>query len=149
MIEQELDDALMAERSGVLVDNDLGRQQLRWLIAEVGEDGVRAAVSQLAGRRRPYTTNIAHVLGLAMPKSLSKTEPKPELPTKRSDTEMYAELLAAAERQRVSNKDAGDRNQTALAAEKVAREAETAKKLASLRAKWNLPSRTHPQPPKV
>lgn len=127
------DDELMAARCGVLVDSALGQYQLRWLIVHAGEHGVTEAVSRLAGRRRPYTINIAGVLGLAMPKSL----PNPELtlPPTKSPADTRGEMVAEAERHSACNEARAERNQRALEAEATAAKVAQALKIAALKAK--------------
>lgn len=144
MIDQDNENALTAARCGVLADNELGRYQLRWLIEHVGEDGVMGAVTRLAGRRRPYMTNIAVVLELAMPKSLPAAEPN-VVPT-RAPADMRGEMIADAERHAASNKARAERIQQALAAEATIARAAQAMKIATLKEKWRASKKLPPQP---
>lgn len=55
---------------GVLVTSDRDQRVLDWLISQVGSDAVMAACERISGRRRPYVSNVAKVLGLNPPPSL-------------------------------------------------------------------------------
>ena len=102
------------------------------------------AVLLLAGLRRPYTTNIAQVLGLSMPKLL---------PSTRSLGEMRADMLADADRQRASNLARAERNQRALEAETKAATMVQAQAIAALKEKLRLngklPSVPSEKPPEA
>ncbi|WP_145964416.1 cryptic plasmid protein A [Chromobacterium phragmitis] len=60
-------------KTKVLVLNERDARSLEWLAGQVGESAVEAAVSSLSGRRQPYVSNIAKVLGLELPDSLVRT----------------------------------------------------------------------------
>lgn len=55
---------------GVIIANDRDRRTLAWLRDQVGDEAIRGAVDQLAGNRRPYLSNVAKVLGVALPRDL-------------------------------------------------------------------------------
>lgn len=59
--------------SGVIVANDRDRRSLAWLREQVGDAAIEAAVSQLAGQRRPYVSNVAKALGIEIPSALALT----------------------------------------------------------------------------
>ena len=54
-----------------LVQSKRDERVLAWLIDQVGEEAIANACLQLAGRRRPYPSNIAKALGLRPPKHLA------------------------------------------------------------------------------
>ena len=58
---------------GVIVVNDRDRRSLAWLREQVGDAAIAAAVTQLAGQRRPYVSNVAKALGIAIPSDLALT----------------------------------------------------------------------------
>ncbi len=60
---------------GVVVANDQDRRTLAWLRQQVGDEAITDAVSRLAGGRRPYLSNVAKLLGLALPSRLEATDP--------------------------------------------------------------------------
>lgn len=72
----------------IIVTNDRDRRALAWLRAQVGDAAVMGAVGQLAGARKPYVSNVAKVLGLALPAVTTYT-----------DHETARERLAAIRRQ--------------------------------------------------
>jgi len=51
----------------VIIENDRDRRTLDWLIAKVGEQGVRDAIARIPGKRRPYVSNVVKALGLTVP----------------------------------------------------------------------------------
>ena len=61
----------------VVLESDRDRRALDWLVSQVGLAAVELACSQLAGGRKAYVSNIAKVLGLNLPDSISAT-PKDE-----------------------------------------------------------------------
>ncbi|MGR0117842.1 cryptic plasmid protein A [Ralstonia pseudosolanacearum] len=58
---------------GVIVANDRDLRSLTWLREQVGDTAIAAAVAQLAGQRRPYVSNVAKALGIAIPSDLALT----------------------------------------------------------------------------
>jgi len=60
---------------GVLVQSARDRRVLDWIISQVGHQAIEEACCSFAGRRRPYPSNIAKVLGLSPPSSLEITPP--------------------------------------------------------------------------
>ncbi len=56
-----------------VVESNRDLRVLEWLIAQVGDEAVANACKQLAGRRRPYPSNIAKFLGLVPPADLTVT----------------------------------------------------------------------------
>jgi hypothetical protein len=61
----------------VVLESDRDRRVLDWLVSQVGLPAVELACSQLAGERKAYVSNLAKVLGLTLPDSVSAT-PKHE-----------------------------------------------------------------------
>jgi hypothetical protein len=57
----------------ILKLNDRDGRALAWLIDQVGAEAVTSACEQLAGRRRPYVSNLAKILGLRIPESVVVT----------------------------------------------------------------------------
>lgn len=58
---------------GVLVLNDQDERAVAWLIDQVGYRAVEEACCRLAGRRRPYPSNISKALGVSLPESVVLT----------------------------------------------------------------------------
>lgn len=56
---------------GVLVQSPRDQRVLDWLVEQVGLCAVVEACSRLPGRRRPYPSNVAKVLGLTPPAELA------------------------------------------------------------------------------
>lgn len=56
---------------GALVEGQRDRRVFDWLIEQVGAESVAAAYDRLEGRRRPYPSNLAKVLGLTPPANLA------------------------------------------------------------------------------
>lgn len=61
----------------VVLESERDRRALDWLVSQVGVAAVELACSQLAGERKAYVSNLAKVLGLNLPDSISAT-PKDE-----------------------------------------------------------------------
>ena len=59
----------------VILESERDRRTLAWLFEQVGEAAVERACNQLAGQRKPYPSNLAKVLGLVPPESLSRPTP--------------------------------------------------------------------------
>ena len=57
----------------VVVESERDRRTLDWLVTQVGEDRVTKMCLQLAGKRRPYVSNVAKALGLVPPESILQT----------------------------------------------------------------------------
>lgn len=57
----------------ILIANERDQRTLAWLIEQVGEHAIVDAVGQLAGKRRPYLSNVAKVLGVDLPAQLERT----------------------------------------------------------------------------
>jgi hypothetical protein len=51
----------------VIIENERDRRVLDWLIAKVGEQGVRDAIARIPGKRRSYVSNVVKALGLKVP----------------------------------------------------------------------------------
>jgi len=49
------------------LDNERDRRTLAWLRSTVGDDAIRDAIGRLAGRRRPFVSNLCRVLGVEVP----------------------------------------------------------------------------------
>ncbi len=58
---------------GVLVASARDQRVLDWLVSQVGREAVEGACTRLAGRRRPYVSNIAKELGVIPPDNLTLT----------------------------------------------------------------------------
>lgn len=69
----------------VIVESKRDRRTLEWLIERVGREAVAQACARLAGRRKPYVSNIAKVLGLKPPPGLDG-------PTREEARARFAEL---------------------------------------------------------
>ena len=50
-----------------IIQNDRDQRVYDWLVSEVGEEAVNTACMNLAGKRKPYLSNIAKQLGLTVP----------------------------------------------------------------------------------
>ena len=59
---------------GVIVANDRDRRTLAWLRDRVGDAAILGAVGQLAGNRKPYLSNVAKALDVALPERLEATD---------------------------------------------------------------------------
>lgn len=57
----------------MLLESLRDRRVLDWLVEQVGPEAVSVACSRLAGRRRPYPSNIAKALGITPPTELAVT----------------------------------------------------------------------------
>lgn len=57
----------------IVLENDRDRRTLDWLVGQVGESAIAEALTRLAGNRRPYLSNVAKVLGIALPANLERT----------------------------------------------------------------------------
>lgn len=64
-------DAGGQQPEGVLILNARDERAVAWLIDQAGYDAVREACGKVAGRRRAYPSNLAKVLGLALPDSIT------------------------------------------------------------------------------
>ena len=56
-----------AAACGIPLDNDRDRRTLAWLRSTVGDEAIRDAIGRLAGRRRPFVSNLCRVLGVEVP----------------------------------------------------------------------------------
>ena len=50
------------------------RRTLAWLRDRVGDAAILGAVGQLAGNRKPYLSNVAKALAVALPERLEATD---------------------------------------------------------------------------
>ena len=66
-------DSELAEKTGVLVETLKDKRCLSYLVSQKGEEAVRDAVTQLAGNRKPYVSNVARILGVEFPDSVKIT----------------------------------------------------------------------------
>ncbi|WP_322034196.1 hypothetical protein [Paraburkholderia sp. J76] len=66
-------DSELGTKTGVLVETHKDERCLAYLVAQKGEDAVRTAVTQLAGNRKPFVSNIAKILGVDFPDSVNLT----------------------------------------------------------------------------
>lgn len=55
----------------VIIQSPRDQRVLDWLIQQAGQEAVSAACHQLAGSRRAYPSNVAKILGLTPPESLT------------------------------------------------------------------------------
>lgn len=69
----------------VIVESERDRRTLEWLIERAGREAVAQTCARLAGRRKPYVSNVAKALGLKPPPSL-------EGPTREEALARLAEL---------------------------------------------------------
>lgn len=58
----------------MIAENERDKRTAAWLIEQFGAEAVAEAETRLAGARKPYPSNIAKVLGAALPQSLKRTE---------------------------------------------------------------------------
>lgn len=56
----------------IILESERDRRTFDWLVEQVGEEAVERACKQLAGKRKPYASNLAKALGLIPPESLSR-----------------------------------------------------------------------------
>lgn len=56
-----------AQAYTIPLDNERDRRTLAWLRSTVGDDAIRDAIGRLAGRRRPFVSNLCRVLGVEVP----------------------------------------------------------------------------------
>lgn len=56
-----------AQAYTIPLDNDRDRRVLSWLRSTVGDDAIRDAIGRLAGRRKPFVSNLCRVLGVEVP----------------------------------------------------------------------------------
>ena len=56
----------------VILESERDHRTLAWLIEQAGEGAVERACASLAGNRKTYPSNLAKVLGLVLPESLSR-----------------------------------------------------------------------------
>ncbi|MGB7990797.1 MAG: cryptic plasmid protein A [Candidatus Methylophosphatis roskildensis] len=59
----------------VIVESERDRRTLAWLIEQVGQNAVERACANLGGKRKPYPSNLAKILGLVPPESLCRPSP--------------------------------------------------------------------------
>lgn len=64
-------DAGGQQPEGVLILNARDERAVAWLIDQAGYEAVQEACGKVAGRRRPYPSNLAKVLGLVLPDSVT------------------------------------------------------------------------------
>ena len=55
----------------MLIESPRDERVLAWLVAQAGAETVAAVCMRLAGRRRPYVSNVAKALGLTPPADLA------------------------------------------------------------------------------
>ena len=58
----------------MIAENERDKRTAAWLIEQFGAEAVAEAETRLAGARKPYPSNIAKVLGAALPEALKRTE---------------------------------------------------------------------------
>ncbi len=56
-----------AQAYTIPLDNERDRRVLSWLRSTVGDDAIRDAIGRLAGRRKPFVSNLCRVLGVEVP----------------------------------------------------------------------------------
>jgi len=54
----------------IIIENERDKRVLDWLIARVGEQGVKDAIARIPGKRRPYVSNVVKVLGVKIPEDV-------------------------------------------------------------------------------
>lgn len=62
--------AVGQQPEGVLLLSARDKRTWEWMIAQVGEEAVLCACAQLKGKRLPYVSNLAKILGLRPPSNL-------------------------------------------------------------------------------
>lgn len=139
-----------AEQSGVILSNELGRKQLAWLLKVRGHDAVIQAVAALAGRRRPYPTNLARAIGVRMPHFDAEdsaggagpaSEPVAQVAALPVQSVKVDDVVAFAQRHLAEGAAAAERQDEYLRVEREAEAAATLAKLDALRARKGLPLR--------
>lgn len=61
----------MATQMEPLITNERAKREWDYIVTKVGEERARAAIAQIPGNRRPYPLNIARVLGIRFPESVT------------------------------------------------------------------------------
>jgi hypothetical protein len=56
-----------AKAYAIPLDNDRDRRVLAWLRSTVGDEAIRDAIGRIAGRRKPFVSNLCRVLGVDVP----------------------------------------------------------------------------------
>ena len=56
-----------AQAYTIPLDNERDHRVLAWLRSTVGDEAIRDAIGRLAGRRRPFVSNLCRVLGVEVP----------------------------------------------------------------------------------
>ncbi len=63
------------EKQQLIINNERDRRAAEWLVSQVGQGAVDAAIAGLAGNRHAYISNIAKVLGVEIPNQVVVTPP--------------------------------------------------------------------------
>ncbi|MGF6410042.1 hypothetical protein OKW37_001712 [Paraburkholderia sp. MM5482-R2] len=61
---------MQSSKVEVILLTDCDRRTYDYLVSECGFTRVSKAIEQLPGRRRPYVSNIAKILGVTIPESV-------------------------------------------------------------------------------
>ena len=72
----------MATRNEVIIETARDQRAFDWLVQQAGWNRVDAALATLPGKRKPYVSNLAKALHLAVPDSVLATpaeQARPEL----------------------------------------------------------------------
>lgn len=58
----------------MIIQNERDERAAAWLLERFGAEALAEAETRLKGSRRPYPSNLAKVLGVALPETLKRTE---------------------------------------------------------------------------
>ena len=58
----------------MIIQNERDERAAAWLLEKFGAEALAEAETRLKGSRRPYPSNLAKVLGVALPETLKRTE---------------------------------------------------------------------------
>lgn len=58
----------------MIIQNERDERAAAWLLEKFGAEALAEAEARLKGSRRPYPSNLAKVLGVALPETLKRTE---------------------------------------------------------------------------
>ena len=79
-----------AQAYTIPLDNERDRRVLSWLRLTVGDDAIRDAIGRLAGRRKPFVSNLCRVLGVEVPPAV--VEPSKAVLSREEARQRLAEL---------------------------------------------------------
>ena len=78
----------------IILQSERDHRALAWLVEQVGEAALENACDSLAGQRKPYPSNLAKILGLALPERLTR----PSRPQVQANLAAARKLLASPPR---------------------------------------------------